>query len=93
MESRSFPKARDEFGRDLGYQYFCGFAPRGTEKLQGLTIFRGTCLDWIGISVFREQFGRDRDSTICPGAVWTGTELPFLIIPSPVNSRGENPED
>ena len=49
---------------------------RGTKKSQDLTRFRATCLGGIGISIFsRDQFGWDRDSTICMGAVWTGTGL------------------
>ena len=83
----------------MGCQYFCGFARRGTEKSHDLTIFRGTCLGRVGISTFsRDQFGWERDSTIRTGAVWTGTGLLFFsrddgIIPNPVKSRGNNPDD
>lgn len=42
LESCLHRKPRDDFERDSGYQYVCGFARRGTEKSRDSTIFRGT---------------------------------------------------
>ena len=54
-------------------------ARHGTEKTQVLPIFRETCLYGVGIAILsRYQFGRDRDSRICTGAVWMGMGLLFF---------------
>lgn len=99
MESSCLLKARGDSNRDLEYQRLCGFARRGTEKSQDLTIFlaglvwagsrylylHGISVGGIGILFFsRTRFGPERNMIISGD---------HGVVPSPVNARGKRPED